>query len=254
MKKILLIFVYLILYLGCSNKRNSENLHVKDKCTPFSYDRFQSKFVSHNLLENTIIKKVFNKTKASYRVIQIDNSISITMINENSINDMPINIGLNNFSINERNIINIGENKYCIDSLVLGNDFNNNSPSIINSISGVYKLNLQNNKNIAFFLQDLVNPITNPRTLIMLFDISTQSDIKYISIGFQASENINCFSDINNDGRLDLYYWDFDSDSLFLCQIEESRFQKSNYYLKINPDVAGFNVCKEDSNWPNTFY
>jgi hypothetical protein len=253
MKKNSLIFILMLTYLGCSNKHNSEILVIKNKCIPFSYDNFQSKFDSHNLFEDSIETVVVNKPKASYRVIQFNDGISITMINENAINEIPVNLELRNFSANERNIIEIGNNKFCIDSLVLGKTFDNNSPSIVNSISGVYKFYLQNNKFIVFYLQDLVNPISFPSTLIMLFDISVQSEIKYIPIGFQACDNINCFDDFNNDGNLDFYYWDFNSDSLFLYNIQNSTLKKSNYYLKMSQDEGGFNICKEHSNWPKIY-
>jgi hypothetical protein len=225
-------------------KKNNAN---QKSCINFDYTILKSVIDTHNLLNNSTIS-IINYDNLSYRVIKIDNNISIKLLNENFINETPINISLSGINCSQRNSIFIKDKIFCIDSLFLEKEFNFDSPTIVNTIIGVYKFNIKESDFLAFYFQDLINSSTNVNTLIMLFDITNEANIKYIPIGFQSSENIYCFDDYNNDGNLDYYAWFDYSDSLFLFKYDEGHFHKSEYFLKINYD-HNFEVCKEDSKW-----
>lgn len=93
-----------------------------------------------------------------------------------------------------------------IDSLFYANDYSKEE-YFFASLINIGEFIFNRRSYIAFFIQDIAYPASLPNTLILLFDVSDKSNILYIPIGFQASEDLKCFNDFNNDSILDFAKW-----------------------------------------------
>lgn len=198
--KIYITFLLITSILSCQNKemKNYEDLN-------FSYSILGKDSLSCNYINLSNVKLELTKEinhikegKISLQKFQIENENKIyfykhTFTNINKLTTI-------------RDEIELYGVKYKIDSLYYGNDYFK-KPYVFSSLVNVGRFIFNKHSYIAFFIQDISNPITFPNTLILLFDISDKNKISYIPIGFQASEDLKCFNDFNNDGILDFAKW-----------------------------------------------
>ena len=156
--------------------------------------------------------------------------------------------------IKQRDAIEIYGFKFSIDSLYYGRKYNYKKPYIFSSLVNVAKFNFKNRRYIAFFIQDLSNPVTLPNTLAFLFDISEIKNVFCIPIGFQASEDLKCFNDFDNDGVLDYADWKQGYDyqkRLYRYKLDKNKkfvMQKKDFVI-IEEDSSGYYINSKESNW-----
>jgi hypothetical protein len=248
MKQKIILFIFIVFNFSYTCKyKNIGNQEISNlNCIPFNHNFGNVK--GQSILSRLAKLDTFVINGVSYKNIVMNDTISIQMLNQNSIDEIPINISLKDFKSFQRNTISILNQRYCIDSLVLGKEFNTKSPSIVNYISNIYKFKINESEFIACYFQDLINPTTFGNFLILLFEI-TSNRVKYIPVGFQASDELKCFDNLDNSGELIFYKWSFESDTLFMYNFENGMFLKSEYFLKINQDTIGYKVCKNESKW-----
>ena len=156
--------------------------------------------------------------------------------------------------IKQRDAIEIQGFKFNIDSLYYGRKYNYKKPYVFSSLVRVAKFNFKNHKYVSFYIQDLSNPVTLPNTLVLLFDISDTKNILCIPIGFQASEDLKCFNDFDNDGVLDYADWKQGYDyqkRLYRYKLDKNnRFviQKKDFVV-IEENASGYYINSKESNW-----
>lgn len=156
-----------------------------------------------------------------------------------------------------RNVIQLFDNVYKIDSLFYLEKFNSDSPIIANSFLSAYEFNFYSKKFIAFYFQDLSYSVTFPNSVVLMFDITDPVRVKYIYVGKQAAENLNCFGDFDNNGVLDYAKWSFGYDfvdSIKCYQLVNEKFilTEPKKYLKVEQFDRDYIVCKSKSNWFNS--
>lgn len=171
--------------------------------------------------------------------------------------DKEINYYKYNFANTEkqlraRDAIEIRGTKFNIDSLYYGKQYDYKKPYMFTSLVNISKFNFSHRDYIAFFIQDISNPVTLPNTLILLFDI-TEKDIINIPVGFQASEDLKCFNDFNKDGILDFANWQQGYDfkkRLYRYELKDNKFTKNKHdYVTINEEVDDYYIDSKNSCW-----
>jgi hypothetical protein len=141
-----------------------------------------------------------------------------------------------------------------IDSLLSGKNYINQL-QMLTGLINVAKFSFNKSNYIAFFVQDYSNPVTEPNTDLLLFEITNLKQIKYIPIPFQASEDLKCINDFNEDGVLDIAIWSFGYnfvDSLVRFElVGDSKFVLTKKdHVKIEARDRGYFVNVGKSSWP----
>lgn len=207
MKSLFVYSLLLFLNLNFAQSFTKEALKKKD---------LDSIWFSYSLLAKDSLECQYldlSKSKLEYSKI-VDSSFHGVIKQQKFLldNNFKIYYYKNNFAnstaqIRNRDAVEIHGVKFNIDSLYYGKKFNHKDPYIFSSLVNVVKFNFSNQRYIAFFIQDLSNPVSFPNTLILLFNISDVKNIFCIPIDFQASEDLKCFNDFDNDGVLDYADW-----------------------------------------------
>jgi len=246
------IWYYCIISLSsCQNWQPSPAKNQTD-CVFFDYDLLTSYKVagSEIIVEDSIALSLWETKDFSARKVTLDpkRNIHITFFDQLE-GAKP--------AIDPRNVIQLFDNVYKIDSLFFLENFNSDSPAIVNTLGSVYEFNFYSKKLIAFYFQNLSYSITFPNSLILMFDITDSVRVKYIYVGMQASENLNCFGDFDNNGVLDYAKWSYGYDfvdSIKCYQLENEKFilTQPEKHLKVEQFERGYIVCKSKSDWFDT--
>lgn len=230
--------------------------HNKDAASiekvPFSYS-----LLSSDTLDCEYLNLSTSKVKLSTE-INIGNSQKITLQKFELDSESRFFFHKHNFSgvdkvSKYRDAVELYGKKLKIDSLIYGKDYMKN-PYIFASLINVAKFSFKKSDYIAFFIQDISNPITSPNTLLLLFDVTNKNKILYIPIGFQASEDLKCINDFNKDGVLDFAKWsqgyDFQK-HLYRYELSSNHklTLKKEDYIAIIEETDGYFVDVENSNW-----
>ena len=151
-----------------------------------------------------------------------------------------------------RDAVELYGRKFKIDSLVFGKRYYD-KPYIFSSLVNIGKLHFNQHDYIAFFIQDISNPVSSPNTLILLFDVTDTIKIRYIPIGFQASEDMQCFNDFNKDGILDYAEWTtgyaFEK-RLYRYELVNNEFIiKKEDFIVIDEKHDGYFIDVDSSKW-----
>jgi hypothetical protein len=254
MKKIIILGLLFYITLNYSQNNNYEASRFnQSNNTRFSYsllakDSLKCKYLDLNLarLEYSKIIDSSSHGVVTVKKYSLDGDSKIFYYKHNFVNTDAL--------IKQRDAIEIYGLKFNIDSLYYGRKYNYKKPYIFSSLVNVIKFNFKNRKYIAFFIQDLYNPVNLPNTLILLFDISEIKNVICIPIGFQASEDLKCFNDFDNDGILDYADWKQGYDyrkRLYLYKLDKNKkfvIQKKHFVI-IEEDVSGYYINSNESNW-----
>jgi hypothetical protein len=254
MRGIIVLCLMLYITLSYSKNSNSKISSIKQS----GYTRF-----SYSLLANDSLKCQYldlNAVRLEYSK-RIDSSFhGIITVQKFALDDdaklfyYKHNFANTNAQIKQRDAIEIHGFKFNIDSLYYGLKYNYKKPYIFSSLANVAKFNFKTQKYVAFFIQDLYNPVTLPNTLVLLFDITDVKNIICIPVGFQASEDLKCFNDFDNDGVLDYAGWKHGYDyqkKLYRYKLNKNnRFviQKKDFVI-IEENASGYNINPKESNW-----
>lgn len=247
-------FIWCLCAISLSNCQHWQSSPAKNQndCVFFDYELLTSYKVagSEIIVEDSIALSLWETKDFYARKVTLDpkRNIHVTFFDQLE-GAKP--------AVDSRNVIQLFDNVYKIDSLFFLENFNSDSPAIVNTIGSVYEFNFYSKKLIAFYFQDLSYPITFPNCLILMFDITDPVRVKYIYVGKQASENLNCFGDFDNNGVLDYAKWTFGRDfvdTVKCYQLVNDEFilTEPKKYLKVDRLERAHIVCKSKSDWFDT--
>ncbi|WP_433831146.1 hypothetical protein [Flavobacterium anhuiense] len=251
MKRISLLVLLFVSSLNFGQNLNSSELD-KSNSVLFSYSLLAKDSLRCDYIDLNNAKQIYSKVidSSSHGVITEQ---KIMLDDAESIFYYKLNFANSDAQIKKRDAIEIQGHKFNIDSLYYGRKFNRKMPYIFSSLVNVIKFNFNKQKYIAFYIQDVSNPVTLPNTLILLFDISDLKDIFCYSLDFQASEDLKCFNDFDNDGFLDFADWKQGYDyqkKLFRYKLINRKFvlQKKDFVI-IEENSSGYYINSKLSNW-----
>jgi len=254
MKRIFLFGLLFTINLNFGQDVNNEILDsVKSNNSLFSYSLLSRDSLKCQYIDLNQAKMVYSKVvNSSHHGIITEQKFILD--DQAKIYYYKHNFANTNAQVKQRDAVELEGHKYNIDSLYYGRRYNYKKPYIFSSLVNVAKFNFNNQKYIAFYIQDLSNPVTLPNTLILLFDISDLKNIFCISLGFQASEDLKCFNDFDKDGFLDYADWRQGYDyqkKLYRYKLNNKRrfiIEKKDFVV-IEEDVSGYYINFKESNW-----
>lgn len=144
-----------------------------------------------------------------------------------------------------------------LDSLSYGEYYTETIEPRVSALNGLYKFNFASRKYLCFYIQDITNPNYMLNTKILLLDITDLKQIKIVLQDLQASENLQCFGDFNNNGKLDFASWSFGynfRDTLQLYELESNRNRfilNDTHYLVLIDSMSGYYINLNKSKWFN---
>jgi len=155
---------------------------------------------------------------------------------------------------NERNYVTIFGKRILIDSLFFDGKIPEDN-TIMTPFFTVYNFSFLDKKYMALFSQNVRISTVMGNEILMLFDVTNKNNINLLLHTSQASEDITCFGDINNDNKLDYIDWavgyEF-KDTIFLYSLNDSTFIKDEeYYAPIHTgaEYYEFNIDYKRSKW-----
>jgi len=242
-----LIGILLVITMFCQNRNIASENEIRFSYTLLSKDTLACEYINLSKLElnSTTSINVNKDEKIINQKFEVDRGSQIYFYKNNF-------SGVDKLTKN-RDAVELYGRKMKIDSLYYGKEYFK-KPYIFASLINVAKFSFKNKNYVAFFIQDLSNPVTSPNTLLLLFDVTNKNDFVYIPIGFQASEDLKCINDFNKDGILDFAKWtqgyDFQK-HLYRYELNNnSKFIiKKGDYMTIDEKVDGYYVDIQKSNW-----
>jgi hypothetical protein len=142
-----------------------------------------------------------------------------------------------------------------IDSIFYGDDFSLKCFPRASALNKVYKFSFENREFICFYIQDITNPDSHLNTSVLLFDITNRNKINLVLNAFQASEDLKCFGDFNNNNKLDFVLWTYGnsfSDTLNFYELEPTINEfilDDSHYLVITEIENTYYVDLDRSKW-----
>lgn len=251
MKKFLIVnFCFIsILIFSCQQIKKNERLRIKNNDTLYFNDVYKT------VNQDTLKHSAFFKPRISY-IDTLENNILRVWIC-----DSLKNIYSYEFmkfqeypKINERNYITAYNRKIVLDSLF----FNGIYPedfTLMTPYFNTYSFNYMNKEYIALFSINARTSTILSNYVLILFDITDRLNVKIVLHKIQASDDIKCFGDFNNDNVLDYIDWTVGyayTDTIHFYSINGSVFEKnSNYYILTKRlfNQYEFIIDKENSKW-----
>lgn len=221
----------------------------KERPMRFSYEILARDSLKCQYIDLSLAKIEYSK------VIDSSDEGVVTMqkiVLDDGINYYKYNFANTEKQLKVRDAIEIKGVKFNIDSLYYEKQYDYKKPYIFSSIVNISKFEFGSRNYIAFFVQDISNPVTLPNSLVLLFDI-TEKRVISIPVGFQASEDLKCFNDFNSDGILDFAHWqqgyDFQK-RLVRYELKNNKFViKKQDFIQIYEKEDGYYVDVKNSNW-----
>ena len=251
-------FLFGLLFI--TNLNFSQNINVKVLKTK----ELDTIWFSYSLLAKDILKcKYFDLTKSKLQYSKVVDSSFHGVITEQKFlldDSLKMYYYKHNFAnstaqVRNRDAVEIHGLKFNIDSLYYDKKFNRRMPYIYSSLINVGNFNFNSQSYIAFFIQDLSNPMTLPNTMILLFNITDDKNIFCIPVDFQSSEDLKCFNDFDNDGVLDYACWRHGYDyqkKMYRYKLSRSKkfIIQKNDFVVIDENPSGYLINPEMSHWP----
>ena len=149
-----------------------------------------------------------------------------------------------------RDYLLIGDKKFIFDELIYGEKYKYlKEPPKSMILMNSYKFDFNEKKCfVAFFVTALSS--SNPDFYIILFDISQKTIPLLLLSEYQASEDIHCLGDFNQDNQLDYAQYHFGDKLEYQTLGANNQFEKKeDYYLTIVSGSYKPKIDLEKSKW-----
>lgn len=249
----ILIFGNLYFYSNYINRQLGVNKATKQRYIVFNYQSLMRDTLNYFKYKNDSKVRITQfqrrdgiEYKSYLREIDNENEINLCVYSPQEAsfeNSTP-------FLNHARDYIQIQGKKFIFDQLIHGDGYKYlNEPPNSMVLMNAYKFDFNRRAYFAaFFITALSS--SNPDFYIVLFDITQKFNPLLLLSEYQASRDINCLGDFNQDNKLDFAQYHF-GDKLFCKTLRKNnQFKKLNgYYLTIVHSTFEPKVDLEESNW-----
>lgn len=254
MKKYFFLNTLLIL-ISCNNLKNtiaqeSKSSEKKNhKLVTFDYKLLSkdSLICSQytNLRHYTITTLLRDNVTYDQYSFQIDEEYGIKIYNYSP--QKPDYNSPNPFANLDRDYLQIGNEKYIFDQILYGEDYKKYLNSM--TIGNAYFFSFNNKNYFVCFITSATNS-SHPNFLICLFDITVKESSELVLFEYQASYDIHCLGDFNQDKRLDFAFREQLGNKLICKTLNNNKFEiLEGYHLKIIDSPHDPKIDLNNSNW-----
>lgn len=247
------LFLLIGCYFSVKNDKKASNLSTKkpdSSFIDFSYKILAKDSIVYKLYAHVEKPLSFSYYRDGIRYgrneTTIDKEYDIVLYN---FSQQKPDTGKAPFAKHDRDFLRVGSKKYVFEEIFGNLNYLKTYPTLIYMFMKAYFFEFDKKKYFVAFFNSSMNR-THPNYLVVLVDLTIKNNPILVLCEYQASDDIHCFGDFNQDNRLDFAYRVQLGDSLICKTLINNKFEDiKGYHLVIVNSPFNPKIDLQKSKW-----